>query len=131
MSAFSHEWINGNMSLLTIHRPQFTDPEWADFQLAHQQAYAQLARFHFILDIRQVNPSQCSHIWAFAQYLSGPMKERSERQVASIYIVNNHTGLLTRTIENVMRWYRNTIQLYFVDSVESAIQHHRDTSSCA
>ena len=57
------------------------------------------------------------------------MKERSERQVASIYVVNNHNGLITRTLENVMRWYNNTIQVHFVDSVESAVQHQ--AASCA
>ncbi len=131
MSPFSHQYLNGNMSMLTIHHQHFSDEEWADFRRAHQEAYERFERFHFILDIRNINPSQCSHIWNFAQYLSGEMKERSERQVMSIYIVNNHNGLITRTIENVMRWYNNTIQIHFVDSVESATQHHAAASSCA
>ena len=125
MAAFDHRMVDGDMSALTIHRPDFTDRQWKDFQQAHRSAYAQLPRFHFVLDVSAVNPAQCSHVWKFAQYLSGEMKAQSERQVASIYIVNQHNGWITAAIERTMTWYQNTIQLHFVDSVDAATRHKR------
>ena len=125
--AFAHSIIHSNMSLLEIMRHDFTDEDWEDFRQAHQYAYRVMDKFHFILDIRSVNPSHCSHIWSFIQYLSS-IKDMTEQQVVSIYVVTQHNGIITSTIENLLRWYGNTIEVRFVDSVEAAVQdkleHH-------
>ena len=106
--------------MLTIHQSHFTEGQWTAFKQAHRDAYARFNRFHFILDIRPINLAHFTHIRNFAQYLSGEMKEQSERQVIDIYIVNDHNGFVTNAIERIMGWYQNTVQVYFVDSVEAA-----------
>ena len=118
--AFSHAIVHRNMSLLTIHRPDFSEGDWEAFRGAHRGSYEQLERFHFVLDIRSVNPSACSHILPFIQYLSG-MRERTEKQVASIYVITGSQGLITATIERLLRWYGNTIEILFMDTVEDAV----------
>lgn len=121
-AAFEHSIVGGNMSLLRILRNEFTDDNWEQFRSAHMQAYTMFAQFHFIVDIRDINPSHCSHLWNFIQHLtSTEIKHQTERQVASIYIVSNHNGIITKTIENMLNWYGNIIDVRFVPSVDDAI----------
>ena len=118
------------MAILTIFRPDFTDEEWEAFRAAYDRSYDTMETFHIVLDIQRINPSSCSHLWSFIQYLAG-MREKTERQVLGIYIVSNHNRLVTSTIENMLHWYGNTIDIFFVQSVDQAAQDIQNKAPAA
>ena len=118
---FRHSMRHGNMSVLKILRPDFTETDWKAFKVAHQQAYSKFDQFHFVYDICDIRPHQCSHIWPFIRYLTTEMKERSETQVMTVFIVHQHNGMVLSAIERMLNWTNNSLSIQFVESMDKAV----------
>lgn len=113
-----HHSILGNVSIMQLLRHEFSDEDWAAFQVAHRSAYSQLEEFHFVYDICQIKPSQCSHIWPFVRYLTTEMKEKSEKQVRTVFILHNHNAFIVSGIQRMINWSNNVLRIQFVNSMD-------------